>query len=75
MLTLAAAAAAAALGYWAACIWWPFVECPHPRCDRGKRTSPSGRAWRPCWWCKGRGSRIRWGRRLYEAMTGRRKHT
>lgn len=61
--------------YFVACCWWPFVSCPHPKCEGGKHRSPSGKAWRPCWWCRGKGSRVRWGRRLYEHMTGRRKHT
>lgn len=61
--------------YIAATVWWPFVSCPWPKCEGGKRRSPTRKAWRKCWWCRGSGSRIRWGRRLYEAVTGKRTHT
>lgn len=51
-------------GYLAACAIWPFTSCA--RCDgRGKFRSPSGRAWRRCGRCRGSGSRLRYGRRLW----------
>lgn len=69
------AAVAWALWYLAVTVWWPFVSCPRRKCEGGKVRSPNRKAWRKCWWCAGKGSRVRWGRRLYEATTGRRKHT
>lgn len=53
-------------------IWWPFKACR--RCDgSGKRSSPSGRAWRPCRRCKGSGAKLRLTRRLWNwtRRTGR----
>lgn len=75
METLILLGLAALVAYLAVCCWWPFVSCPIPHCKGGKVRSPSGKAFRRCWWCRGKGERVRWGRRLYEAMTGRRKHT
>jgi hypothetical protein len=60
-------AAVLLIGYLAACAWWPFAACR--RCDgAGKFRSPSGKAWRRCRRCKGSGSRVRWGRRVYEVV-------
>lgn len=68
--TLTVIGLVAAALYVAACSWWPFTACRH-RCEGGRVRSPSGRAWRRCWWCKGRGSRVRWGRRVFDAVRGR----
>lgn len=64
---LAALALVAALVYAAACWRWPFTSCG--RCNgAAKLRSPSGRNWRPCPRCKGRGSKLRAGRRAWGAM-------
>jgi DnaJ-class molecular chaperone len=54
-----------ALGiYTLACIVWPYSACS--RCSgSGKRSSPSGRAFRDCLRCSGTGKRVRLGRRLF----------
>lgn len=59
--------------YLAQSVWYPFTTCPM-RCG-GRARDKSGKNWRPCFWCGGKGSRVRWGRRLYENVTGHRKHT
>lgn len=64
---------AVAAGYLWGCIRFPLTTCPM-RCG-GRVRDSSGKNWRPCWWCGGRNSRVRWGRRLFENVTGRRKHT
>lgn len=61
--------------YVAGAVWFPFTSCPRASCQGGRIRSPNGKNWRPCWWCRGRGSRVRLGRRLFENVTGRRKHT
>jgi hypothetical protein len=51
-------------GYILACAAWPFRACR--RCGgKGRRRSPSGRAWRYCHHCHGTGARLRAGRRLW----------
>lgn len=68
--TVAVAVVLAALGYLAACAWWPYTA--HRGCGgTGKRRSPTRRAWRPCRRCNGTGRRVRLGRRVYEALRGR----
>ncbi len=59
------ALALAWLAYYAAvCVWWPYTS--HGRCSgTGKLRSPSGRSWRRCPGCKGKGSRIRIGRQMW----------
>lgn len=66
---------AVVLVYLAGAVWFPFASCPRAVCEGGRVRSPNRKHWRRCWWCKGKGSRVRLGRRLFEAMTGRRKHT
>ena len=59
-------------GYAAAVAFWPFVACR--RCDgSGKLRSPFGRAFRPCPRCKGTGRRLRFGRRIHNAVSGARR--
>lgn len=59
-----AAAVLVTVGYIVACVIWPFTGCA--RCDgKGKFRSPSGRAWRKCRRCKGSGTRVRHGRRVW----------
>lgn len=60
-----------AAAYAIACGIWPFKACR--RCDgASKLRSPSGHAWRPCPRCKGSGRRLRTGRRVWLALTGKR---
>jgi hypothetical protein len=70
--TLCLVAAVWLVGYLIACAVWPYRRCG--RCQgTGRRRSPSGRAWRPCRRCEGRGHAIRAGRYLAEWFnTGRR---
>lgn len=71
-LTVLAVCAMWAAGYVAACAVWPFAACP--RCKgTGKRRSPSGKAFRTCPTCKGASRRLRTGRRVWLAATGRRR--
>jgi hypothetical protein len=52
--------------YLIACAIWPWRSCP--RCEGGKRRSPTRRAFRDCRRCGGRGRRLRLGgRRLWSA--------
>lgn len=56
-----------AAGYAVACRIWPFASCR--RCGgAGKFQSPSGRYWRHCGRCKGSGSRVRTGRRVWDGL-------
>lgn len=70
MHTLIVAGILAALFYWAACAFWPYLACR--RCDgSGRRRAPFGMAgWRTCPRCQGRGRRVRLGRQVYEAARG-----
>ena len=70
--TAIALAAAAATAYALSCWVWPFARCNI--CDGRGSHSPEGNARisRPCWWCKGRGKRLRWGRRITNAVRRRR---
>jgi len=56
--------------YWAACAFWPYLSCK--RCGgSGKLRNPfSGRGWRTCPRCTGKGRRVRLGRRIYEGARG-----
>lgn len=64
-----------AVAYVAGAVWFPFASCPRVACEGGRVRSPNRKHWRPCWWCRGKGSRVRLGRRLFENVTGRKKHT
>ncbi|GAA4051155.1 hypothetical protein [Nonomuraea soli] len=56
-----------ALGYAAACATSPFARCN--RCGgRGKTLTARGHLKRFCRRCKGTGLRLRWGRRLFNAL-------
>ncbi|GAA4554371.1 hypothetical protein [Pseudonocardia xishanensis] len=71
MTTLILLALGVLIVYVAACAWWPYAACR--RCSgSGKRRSPTGKAWRPCWRCEGTGRRVRFGRRIYELFADRR---
>jgi hypothetical protein len=59
----------AAAVYVGACAWWPFAACRWCR-GTGKKRSLSGKAWRPCRRCGGNGTRVRFGRRVYEVLQG-----
>ena len=59
-----------AAGYATACTVWPLTA--HARCNgTGKLRSPSGRMWRRCPGCRGTGTKLRLGRRLFNATTRR----
>lgn len=60
-------------GYLWSCARFPMTGCPR-KCG-GKVRDDSGSNWRNCWWCGGRGSRVRWGRRWFENVTGKKKYT
>lgn len=71
LLAAAVAVAAWAGGYVLACAFWPFAACP--KCDgSGKRRSPSGKAFRVCPRCAGTSRRLRFGRRVWRHVSGRR---
>ncbi len=54
-------------GYAVACWLWPFTKCK--KCDgSGRRKSPSGKNWGPCRRCKGKASRIRTGRKIFNYL-------
>ncbi|MBO2453651.1 hypothetical protein J4573_41640 [Actinomadura barringtoniae] len=54
-------------GYVIGCWIWPFRACT--RCDgAGKFRSPSGRSWRYCHRCGGKGAQLRLGRRLWNGL-------
>jgi hypothetical protein len=56
--------------YLLACWVYPYAACP--RCKgSGKRRSPSGKAFRDCRRCGGRGRRVRIGRRIWNAGINR----
>lgn len=61
--TLVLAGLTWACWYTFACWWWPFVSCGW--CEGGKRRAPGRRAWRPCPRCKGKGRKVRLGRRMW----------
>lgn len=64
-LTAIAILAALALGYAVSCAVRPYRDCR--LCDgKGHHRAKSNRKLsRPCWWCKGAGKRLRYGRRLW----------
>lgn len=61
---------AAVLGWKLLAAWlWPFTACSW--CSgTGKVRSPGGKQWRKCWWCKGKASKVRLGRRLWVKAQG-----
>ncbi len=59
-------------GYALACAVWPFTA--HGRCSgTGKLRSPGGKAWRRCPGCRGTGTKLRIGRRLFNNAFSARK--
>lgn len=71
-LWLAAGLAVWFAGYGVACLIWPYRAC-RVCSGMGRRPSPSGRAFRVCWWCKGTGRRLRLGRWIYNHWAGLRR--
>jgi hypothetical protein len=69
---LVLAVGAWAVGYGLACWIWAFKPC-RVCSGLGRRPSPSGRAFRVCWWCKGTGRRLRLGRWIYNHWAGLRR--
>lgn len=61
------AAVVTGIGYWVACMLWPFTACRKCR-GSGRRSSPSGRNFGRCRRCKGRGERLRLGRRVVNRL-------
>lgn len=67
-LYLALAAAVWAVSYVFACWMWPFANCR--KCEgKGRRRSPTGRAFRRCPKCKGTGRRLRTGRWIFNKLS------
>lgn len=66
-LILAALAAAA---YVIHCVIWPYRSCRY--CDAGRHRSSSGKAWRYCKRCGGKGAQLRTGRRVWTYLKGTR---
>lgn len=70
-----AGAVLAILGWYVIACWlFPFAACVwchgsgrwHQPLQSKKRKRR--RNWRPCWWCKGTGKRLRKGRRIYNLL-------
>jgi hypothetical protein len=55
------------VGYVFACWFWPFANCGKCK-GKGRRRSPTGRAFRRCPRCKGSGRRLRTGRRIFNKL-------
>jgi hypothetical protein len=62
--TLIVIGLAAVVAYALACKVWPNTSCPACK-GSGRSRSPSGKAWRGCRRCGGKGSRMRIGLRLF----------
>lgn len=63
------AATAWTAGYAVACAVWPYGNCL--RCGgAGRKGSPTKKYFRPCRKCKGTGTRVRTGRRLWTWLSG-----
>ncbi|MGK5555851.1 hypothetical protein ACSNOI_29960 [Actinomadura kijaniata] len=64
----------AAVGYLIHCVIWPYRACR--KCGgAGRFRSPSGRAWRYCNRCTGRGAQLRIGRRIWTRIKNNANHT
>lgn len=71
--SIALAVLAWALGYAASCWMYPWVDCS---CCHGKgkhRSKKDDRKFRRCFWCSGKGSFFRFGRRVWNATVGARR--
>lgn len=55
---------ALAVAYLVACVVWPYAACQARGCKGGKIRSPTGKAWRRCKRCAGKGERVRVGRKV-----------
>lgn len=66
-----------ALVYAAECWWFPFrrCHCPFKPCEGGRHYSKDRKHHRDCWWCKGTGRRLRFGRRIYNLIESKRRAT
>lgn len=62
-----------ALVYAGSCWAFPFATCRVCDGDGKRRSGANRRHFRPCWWCKGSGRRLRIGRRVHNAIQRRRK--
>lgn len=59
--------------YLVSCVYRPKTWCWVCRPNPSRDPSKSGRNWRDCWWCHGKGYRLRYGKRIYDRWTGRGK--
>ena len=59
------------VGYFVVCAIWPFRACRH--CGGMGRLRGGFGGIRICRRCKGAGLRLRWGRRIWNAVTGLRR--
>lgn len=55
------------------CWWFPFADCRICKGTGLHRSDSNRRHSRICWWCGGARKRLRWGRRLYNAINRRRR--
>ncbi|MFC9971833.1 hypothetical protein ACFVH6_13165 [Spirillospora sp. NPDC127200] len=51
------------IGYLIHCRVYPYRSCRY--CDSGKHRSATGRTWRYCRRCGGKGAQLRFGRRVW----------
>ncbi|CNE52297.1 Uncharacterised protein [Mycobacterium tuberculosis] len=59
----------ATAGYLLHCVIWPYRACR--KCQgAGRFRSPSGKAWRYCNRCGGKGAQLRTGRRVWTHLKG-----
>ena len=65
-MTVAVLVVAGVVGYVLMCAVFPYTSCPRGK-GSGKLRSPSGKAFRECRRCGGKGRRVRIGRRILGA--------
>jgi len=58
--------------YVLSCAFFPFRNCGHCKA-RGRFSRKDGKVHRPCWWCGGRGMKLRYGRRVWNYFAKARK--
>lgn len=61
------------LAYPVSCWWFPFADCRVCKGTGLHRSDSNRRHSRICWWCRGARKRLRWGRRLFNALNRRRQ--
>jgi hypothetical protein len=60
-----AMAVVAVCWYPVSCAFHPYRDCGVCSGTGSHRRHDDRSLSRPCWWCKGAGKRLRWGRRLW----------